>query len=113
MKRALLASAAAVVVTLLLLTWPDPPPDDQRDAAMPPPEPSPAQVRVEHRLITAEVVHERASAGLGATRPPVTPRVQRSAQREPEVSGLFARARRALLGDGRHRPEPFPRAKQE
>jgi hypothetical protein len=66
-------------------------------------------VKVEHELI--HVVPFR-----NAVTPP-PPRIQRSSSVKPAVAskppdrpkGALGRARRILLGDGRYRPEPFPR----
>jgi hypothetical protein len=37
------------------------------------------------------------------------PAASRASNRAPGDETLFAKARRAFMGDGRHRPEPFPR----
>ena len=75
------------------------------------PEPDARAVRIEHEFITltdaappAEKTHRVMSARLASTpgsRRPVTP---------PRT--FAQKARRALLGDGRYRPEPFPAARQ-
>lgn len=65
-------------------------------------------VRVEHELVAPTVVEER-----------IAERVQRRASISPAPGsakppaarpGFASRTRRLLLGDGRYRPEPFPRA---
>jgi hypothetical protein len=79
-------------------------------AASPDPEPEARAVHIEHEFITLtdiappqkpnRVVAARLPS-TGASRRPVTP-----------LRTLAQKARRALLGDGRHRPEPFPAARQ-
>ena len=68
---------------------------------MPPP-----AIKLEHQII--EVQPPRA-----VNRPPrrrVAPVTTRLALlRAPAGGTLVARARRAVIGDGRYRPEPFPR----
>jgi hypothetical protein len=76
------------------------------------------RVEVQHVLVTAEEVHPSLQS-------PAVPQV-RSSRRVPDVSRaaapvlrsainrqkpstLSGRTRRALLGDGRHKPQPFPR----
>ena len=74
--------------------------------------PSVAPVTIERQLIH---VPARPSRTTPRTRPP-KPRVAdghvlaaKKPEREPAAGGLAARASRLLLGDGRHRPQPFPR----
>jgi hypothetical protein len=61
-------------------------------------------VVVEHRFVT---VPEPASAPPAVARPVRRAAVRSRPRREPGT--LLGRAARAVLGDGRHRPEPFPR----
>lgn len=77
-------------------------------------EPLPA-VRVKHELITVSV--PAATAGTPIPKRPAAATVQRAtaaepAERELRDKGLLDKARRALIGDGTHRPEPFPRVRQ-
>jgi hypothetical protein len=68
-------------------------------------------VQVEH-----EVIHVTPSQNRV---PPAPARISRSASvrvaaarkpaDRPAPQGIVSRARRALLGDGRYRPDPFPR----
>ena len=67
-------------------------------------QPPPPSVTLQHQLIQVEPVR----------RPKPTPRLRRSLPPTQLASGprhdtLVARARRAVVGDGRFRPEPFPR----
>jgi hypothetical protein len=81
-------------------------------AANPEPEPEARSVRVEHEFITLTdpaVRGERPDrvvvpAQLYSAQPPGRPVASRKT--------LAQRARRAFLGDGRYRPEPFPGARQ-
>ena len=82
--------------------------------ASPEPEPEMQSVRVEHEFITvADTVTAaeqtdrvmppaRLHSASFSRRPPLAPSPRTFAQK----------ARRALLGDGRYRPEPFPAARQ-
>lgn len=72
-------------------------------------------VRVEHELVTIEAVVPAPVASPIATTGRVSPRVSpappprtvvRAAAPAPVTLGQ--KARRAFLGDGRHRPQPFP-----
>lgn len=65
---------------------------------------APASVRVEHELIP--IVAEAGPAPVATT-----PRDVTRARRRAAEPTLGEKARRALLGDGRHRPEPFPRVR--
>jgi hypothetical protein len=79
----------------------------------PPPAPAlneaPA-VRVVHELVGASVLIERpiepVERRAAARRAPAAP------SRHTQQPGFVARARQVLLGDGRHRPQPFPRVGQ-
>lgn len=77
------------------------------------------RVEVQHVLVTAEPVKTalQAPAAPGvrsSRRPPVASRtagspVLRSAMNVQKSATLGGKTRRALLGDGRHKPQPFPR----
>ena len=73
---------------------------------------SDAEVRVRHEFVTAApaslLTPRTTLPGLPARRA-----VQRNAEHRAPRPGLIARARRAVTGDGRHRPEPFPRVKED
>ena len=83
-----------------------------------PPTPEPVQsVEVEHTLVTAELVAPPAASTRGvparSARPPAPRRhaatsVAFAATREKPTS-LAEKTRRAIVGDGRHKPQPFPR----
>jgi hypothetical protein len=105
-------SGLVLIVALLALTVYPPPaqvgvPDPQTAVpaatkVSPAPKPS---VTVEHQLIQVEPM----------PRPKPVPRLRpalpstRLAYAPPQQDTLVARARRKFLGDGRFRPEPFPR----
>jgi hypothetical protein len=79
------------------------------------PAPEPPGVRVEHVLVTASVVGEqrrrpRAPAAAGP-RQTAIPSSAPVAHPNTRPDGFVSKARRLILGDGRHRPEPFPRAR--
>jgi hypothetical protein len=76
---------------------------DVKESQEPPPD-TPS-VRVEHRLI--QIVPQ--PAPIFRPRPAAPAANRRAETRKPESDHLVARARRALVGDGRYRPEPFPR----
>jgi hypothetical protein len=63
------------------------------------PDPDPAPVRIEQRLVRVDIVQAPAPAQrrFAVAKRQVTPK-----------AGLFARARRVLFGEGRHKPAPFP-----
>jgi hypothetical protein len=66
-------------------------------------------VQVEHALVSDEIIEAEPAAPRGTVVTPAPPAATRL-RRAP--AGTFAdKARRAILGDGRHRPEPFPRVK--
>jgi len=65
----------------------------------------PASVRIEHQLIDVQPA---------AARPPQWRSVARAQNSRPygrraDPGPFVSRARRVLVGDGRYRPEPFPR----
>jgi hypothetical protein len=62
-------------------------------------------VRVEHELIEVPLRLPQPPAA----RTVATHAVDRRARHSPQPEHFVARARRALFGDGRYRPEPFPR----
>ena len=73
-------------------------------------------VTVEHQIIPLDALTETERPSLADSpsrlvradlTPAFKPRTSPPAQR-----GLVSRAKRAFLGDGRHRPEPFPRVKE-
>lgn len=69
-------------------------------------------VRVTHELVNAPMVREAPAPLAKSARVTrsATPRVQApTAAGAPH--GLTPRAMRVLLGDGRHRPQPFPTVK--
>lgn len=74
--------------------------------------PAPRDVTVSHQLVTATPI-SAAMVMPSISRAPAPTLVARSERRRTTApsSDIVARARRALLGDGRHRPEPFPRIK--
>lgn len=63
-------------------------------------------VRLRHELIEIRIP-ARATPGPRAATPPRSPRAE---VRRPH---FVERARRVLVGDGRYRPEPFPRPKTQ
>jgi hypothetical protein len=69
----------------------------------------PPGVRVEHELVAASVVREPVTRRAAAAAPPPADPVTRPHTR-PE--GFLSKARRTIIGDGRHRPEPFPRVRR-
>lgn len=67
-----------------------------------------SSVRVEHELIVAKTVVEPAPSRVATPR--ARPRPRADVPRRD--TGFFSRARQWFVGDGRHRPAPFPRAGQ-
>jgi hypothetical protein len=101
----LIAPVAALVALLPALA----------ESPMVEPPPAPAlneapAVRVVHELVGATVLIERPIEPIGrrsaARRAPAAP------SRHTQQPGIVSRARQLLLGDGRHRPQPFPRVGQ-
>jgi hypothetical protein len=72
-------------------------------AADRPPLRNPPRVSVEHELVAASVLVEPAPHQAA-----VMPR-RWVARPDTEPGGFLSKAGRLILGDGRHRPEPFPR----
>jgi hypothetical protein len=72
-----------------------------------PPETAGPSVRIEHELVRLPKPRPRISR-------PAQWRSSRLATTEPPDSRapLIVRARRAFVGDGRYKPEPFPRLEQ-
>jgi hypothetical protein len=90
-------------------------------------------VRVKHEFIEVPIPTPRTSlarspqrsAPVAKTRPQVAARVRTTADGVRSASAvskdepsdrrasLLARAGRAIVGDGKHRPEPFPRIKKD
>jgi hypothetical protein len=99
----LLASVAVLVwvgwtQTVWLRQAPLPPaaaPEVRQAADMP-------RVHVEHHIVTVPVT----AADVRSPAPPVARPVR---VLRPERYGMFARTKRAFFGDGKHRPEPFPK----
>jgi len=69
------------------------------------PAPAPASVRVEHQLIDVQPL----AAPPPRWRPIARAQNSRPNGRRADPGAFVTRARRALVGDGRYRPEPFPR----
>lgn len=62
-------------------------------------------VQVRHELVTIAAPVPPPAAGRRSASP------RQPARRTPHDAGVWSKTGRALLGDGRHRPEPFPRIK--
>lgn len=93
-----------LVLGAMALLWPSTVDSPVRAAAA---APEPAPVRIEHQLI-------RISPPAPArSRPRVSSTVNRLANMKPRqvprADSFVARAGRLLMGEGRYRPEPFPR----
>ncbi len=63
-------------------------------------------VRVEHELVAATVVEAEMPRRVSM------PRGRPLARRHTRPAGIMSRARQLIVGNGRYRPEPFPRAAQ-
>lgn len=73
---------------------------------------APRDVEIRHELVPIAATPAAAALPrLAAAAAPTVPAAARVRERKPENQALIAKARRALIGDGRHRPEPFPRIK--
>jgi hypothetical protein len=107
-RRAGLLPLAAVAAFLLFPAvelWPQGQPETPRttgELAAPPP---PA-IRLEHQIIEVQPPKAAKRAPRRRVAPAATRLASISVQGD---TTLVARARRAVLGDGRYRPEPFPR----
>jgi hypothetical protein len=108
MKRtlwiALALVAVATAVTALLQTEP-PNAEARTDVPFRATETAVDDVRVRHELVT---IATPVPAPVAASRR-VTPR--QPSRRTSPVAGPWSKTARALVGDGNHRPEPFPRIK--
>ena len=80
-------------------------------AASPKPEPDARTVRIEHEFITLSDTATPAPKAAHVM-PARLPSMRDSRRPVPPPRTLAQKARRALLGDGRHRPAPFPAARQ-
>jgi hypothetical protein len=102
--------AGAVAVTPLALRQLSP------DRPTPTVDPPIERVRVEHELVTPDVIEPVRVVSAGVVTPKVSVRAVTTpvaTPRRPAVTPAGAptfaqKARRAFLGDGRHRPQPFP-----
>lgn len=99
--RILLIGLGAILVALLPALADSPLADPPAPTA-----PEPAAVHVEHELVAVTIVAETVAPRQIAERGRPLP--QRRTRRE----GFVSRARQLIVGDGRYRPEPFPRAGQ-
>lgn len=119
-------ASATALASWLLLSHRTPVPPKPAPATAPDPNPvvrdlrTPESVQVRFTLVTADVLTpDSADIGTSAAAPFKPPSRRsaatdspRLASNESDVTPTFAgRAKRALFGDGRHRPEPFPRVK--
>ena len=80
-------------------------------AASPEPEPDARTVRIEHEFIALSDPATPAPKTVHVM-PARLPAIGESRRAVPAPRTFAQKARRALLGDGRHRPEPFPAARQ-
>jgi hypothetical protein len=99
-----LSLAALLWVALTQTLWTGPVTPKTALASVAPVDAPPAmRVRVEHEMVTVPLapVGTRHAA-------PARPRPEIRTLR-PERYGMLARTKRAFFGDGRHRPEPFPK----
>jgi hypothetical protein len=97
------------ILTLAALLWPsraDSPVQALVNGA-------PAEIRIEHQLIrvTAPVQPKRRPARAAMTRLAALDKLKKPGQRARR-DALVVRAGRLLMGNGRYRPEPFPRPGQ-
>lgn len=97
--------------------------EDMVAAVEAPPAPLP-EVRVRHEFVTvplpAAAAHPPAGVRSGPppartalSKPPVGPGEAAPVRRAGRDAGFLERARRAVVGDGRFRPQPFPRPKDQ
>ncbi len=100
-RKVLIAFGATLVA--LLPTLADSPLAEPTPSA---PTPARAVVRVEHEIVAATVIENSAAPR------PVIQRGRPLARRHTRPGGFASRARHLIVGSGRHRPEPFPRAGQ-
>lgn len=122
MKRwAVLFAAGAAALVVLHAPWAGDAPrasldqsqarEDERSAERPNAGTPPDAVLVSHELVTAAVVHEPVRVNGRTPRGRTAPASRVSDAAPRERPGGMSRAVRVLVGDGRHRPEPFPRPK--
>lgn len=121
MRRALKALPVAVLmlVGLALLFRKDVEGERHPEPApLPPAASSAPAVRIEHTMVTADVVTSPAvsprraptwSPGAATPERRVVASAPAVAVRTQAASSLAARTRRVIVGDGRHKPQPFPR----
>src|SRR5687767_1698886 len=99
----------AVALAVLMLFPPADRPSRARAAAVPPEPvgrmPETPAVQLEHQLIRVPEVRSPRAVPAPRRAPPAT----RLARLHADRHAPLARARRMLVGDGRYRPEPFPR----
>ncbi len=73
---------------------------------------SSVSVRVEHEFVTLDAEAPNAEAPVVPAAPVARPlRQPRPALTYTAPASTFTKARQKFLGDGRHRPEPFPRVR--
>src|SRR5215207_9417941 len=72
------------------------------------PVPERPRVQVQQIIVRPIVSVEARHAPRSSSRPSAT---SRAAPTKPQPVTFIAKAARTLMGDGRHRPEPFPRAR--
>ena len=68
-------------------------------------------VRVEHELVPVRIIEETVAPETTGKKP-AGQRARRLAPRHTRPDGFTSRARQLLVGNGRYRPEPFPRIGQ-
>lgn len=115
MNRRITAAAVTCTVAGLLLvaSWRTPGADSSSAADSTQAGARAADVQVQRTLVTVTPVAAAiAPKTREATAAPRTTAVASTRKRTADApQGLIARAKQALFGNGRHRPEPFPRAK--
>lgn len=111
-RRWVFVAAAALVILTLLVIWRSPASPhavDQANVAAN----ATRDVQVQHQLVTVtSTTSPTLSSVTAAPGRTLVARTERRQSAQP-ASTVLARAKRALLGDGRHRPEPFPRIKNQ
>ena len=80
----------------------------QTEAVLQQPVHEPQRVEVQQQIVRPVVVLEARRLPRPAARPRAAARI---AGTKPQPVTFIAKAARTLVGDGRHRPEPFPRAR--
>jgi hypothetical protein len=120
LRAATVLALAIVLITGLVLIYNAGGVREPRSATVTKPTPERVdRVEVQHVLVTAEQVKTAVQAPAApqvrsSKRPPGARRavgspVLRSAMNVQKSPTLGGKTRRALLGDGRHKPQPFPR----